>query len=409
MDAQQIYDNFQTGVGGNGLSQAAAVVKELVAAYEERADSITQLTGRMESAWQGDAAGAAQRGAGPLAVEHALAAPDMNVAQDLSNRQVGSFDQARTAVTPVPPMPDKPSAWENVTSLGDADRTYEGKLGEHNAAAENNVSVMRSYADASDHNAGGMPSSYGTLLVDESGVSVAQPPGDRAGGFLDGRERADDTPDGREGGRVDRVDTSTGTVTPSTTQPPASTSSASWAPPGSSAPQTGGPGSLITKPGLGMISVPGPGPVPVAGFPPGSVPGPGQQRGEGGRTGGPGSRGGLGGGGERDARGGAGKPDTRGGTSGGRPDARGGGPGTAMGDGVRGAGPRAGGSAPGEHTARGASGARSGAAGAGMGAGGGRGQGGEDTEHERALFLQEHDPDALFGTDEITAPPVIGQ
>lgn len=81
-----------------------------------------------------------------------------------------------------------------------------------------------------------------------------------------------------------------------------------------------------------------------------------------------------------------------------------------MGDGVRGAGPRTGGSAPGEHAARGASGTRTGAAGAGgMGAGGGRGQGGEDTEHERASFLQERDPDALFGTDEITAPPVIGQ
>lgn len=401
MDAQQIYDNFQTGVGGNGLSQAAAVVKELVAAYEERADSITQLTGRMESAWRGDAAGAAQRGAGPLAVEHALAAPDMNVAQDLSNRQVGSFDQARTAVTPVPPMPDKPSVWENVTSLGDADRTYEGKLSEHNKAAENNVAVMRSYADASDHNVGGMPSSYGTLLADESGVSVAQPPGDRAGGFLDGRERAHDPSDGREGGRVDRVDTSTGTVTPSNAQPPASTSSASWAPPASTPPPTGGPGPLITKPGLGMISVPGPGPVPAPVFPPGRDTGPGQQRGEGGRTSGPGSRGGLGGAGER---------DTRGGTGAGRPDARGGGPGTGMGDGVRGAGPRTGGSAPGEHAARGASGTRTGAAGAGgMGAGGGRGQGGEDTEHERASFLQERDPDALFGTDEITAPPVIGQ
>ncbi len=35
-------------------------------------------------------------------------------------------------------------------------------------------------------------------------------------------------------------------------------------------------------------------------------------------------------------------------------------------------------------------------------------RGGEDEEHERASFLLEHDPDDLFGTDEITAPPVIG-
>ncbi|MFC7612629.1 hypothetical protein ACFQV2_02155 [Actinokineospora soli] len=48
--------------------------------------------------------------------------------------------------------------------------------------------------------------------------------------------------------------------------------------------------------------------------------------------------------------------------------------------------------------------------GGGMGAGGGaRGQGGEDEEHTRASFLVEDDPDALFGTDQMTAPPVIGE
>ncbi|MFC7618328.1 hypothetical protein ACFQV2_38135 [Actinokineospora soli] len=45
-----------------------------------------------------------------------------------------------------------------------------------------------------------------------------------------------------------------------------------------------------------------------------------------------------------------------------------------------------------------------------MGAGAGaRGQGGEDEEHTRASFLVEDDPEALFGTDQATAPPVIGE
>ncbi|MBP2321279.1 hypothetical protein JOF56_001664 [Kibdelosporangium banguiense] len=47
----------------------------------------------------------------------------------------------------------------------------------------------------------------------------------------------------------------------------------------------------------------------------------------------------------------------------------------------------------------------------GMGAGGmgaGRGQGGEDDEHQRPSYLVEPDPDATFGTDQMTAPPVIG-
>jgi hypothetical protein len=42
-----------------------------------------------------------------------------------------------------------------------------------------------------------------------------------------------------------------------------------------------------------------------------------------------------------------------------------------------------------------------------MGAGrGGKGQG--DGEHKRAAYLVEADPDSIFGTDERTAPPVIG-
>jgi hypothetical protein len=44
-----------------------------------------------------------------------------------------------------------------------------------------------------------------------------------------------------------------------------------------------------------------------------------------------------------------------------------------------------------------------------MGAGAGRGQGEEDGEHQRPAYLVEADPDSLFGTDQMTAPPVIGE
>jgi hypothetical protein len=39
---------------------------------------------------------------------------------------------------------------------------------------------------------------------------------------------------------------------------------------------------------------------------------------------------------------------------------------------------------------------------------GARGQGDEDIERQRPSFLVEPDPDETFGTDEVTAPPVIG-
>ncbi|WP_018686769.1 WXG100 family type VII secretion target [Actinokineospora enzanensis] len=51
---------------------------------------------------------------------------------------------------------------------------------------------------------------------------------------------------------------------------------------------------------------------------------------------------------------------------------------------------------------------RGGAGMGGMGHGGGHGQGGEDEEHQRPSYLLEADPDDVFGTDEMTAPPVIG-
>jgi hypothetical protein len=44
-----------------------------------------------------------------------------------------------------------------------------------------------------------------------------------------------------------------------------------------------------------------------------------------------------------------------------------------------------------------------------MGAAGGGQRGEDDREHRVAQYLQEADPDALFGTDEMTAPPVIGE
>ncbi|MFB9305311.1 hypothetical protein ACFFUZ_42650 [Kibdelosporangium philippinense] len=136
-------------------------------------------------------------------------------------------------------------------------------------------------------------------------------------------------------------------------------------------PQSGGPG--VGYPG-GVI-----GPLGV----PHDDTGSGGRSGSGAGTGmGPGGRGPGGGG-----------PGTGGPGAGGRPVV---GP---VGEPIAGAGPGArGGSIAG----------RGGPGGVPMGAVPGKGQGSEDEEHERASFLQEPDPESVFGTDEITAPPVIG-
>ncbi|MCE7009158.1 hypothetical protein LWC34_41045 [Kibdelosporangium philippinense] len=113
----------------------------------------------------------------------------------------------------------------------------------------------------------------------------------------------------------------------------------------------------------------------------------------GGPFGGPGGAGGYG-------TGGAGRP---GGGFGGNGPMSGSGPQAGTGNtpppgGAGGMGGRGGGPA----------GARGGAGMGGMGGGGGHGQGGEDEEHQRPSYLVEPDPDATFGTDQLTAPPVIG-
>lgn len=94
------------------------------------------------------------------------------------------------------------------------------------------------------------------------------------------------------------------------------------------------------------------------------------------------------------------------GSGAGGPTARGGATGAGAESGARsGAGASA---AESSAASRGAGGARGGA-GMGMAPPGGRGgKGGEDNEHQTASYLQEPDTDEIFGTDERTAPPVIG-
>jgi hypothetical protein len=148
MTGQKIYDNFIDGTGPEGLSGSAAMVRQLAEEYHGEGSAIRQLTAKMESVWQGGAAGAAQRGAGSLATEHELAAPHMGTAQDLNGRQAGSFMDARNAVKPVPPPPGAPDPWAAVNSLGEV-TTYRQKVAEFNAANQHNVDVMTGYTAAS--------------------------------------------------------------------------------------------------------------------------------------------------------------------------------------------------------------------------------------------------------------------
>ncbi|MCA1655330.1 MAG: ESX secretion-associated protein EspG [Pseudonocardiaceae bacterium] len=177
LNGQEIFHNFRGGTGddGRGLYRAAFSVQRVVKNYEDRTKSITNLTGKMENAWEGDAAGAARRGAGPLAVEHGLAKSEMFTAHSTLHNQVDAFIAAKGAVTEVPPTPEKPGFWHNVTTLGDAGRTYEDQMTQVNAANDHNVAVMERYEGETDTNTSSMPTTYGRITDDYAAVGVRYP------------------------------------------------------------------------------------------------------------------------------------------------------------------------------------------------------------------------------------------
>ncbi len=340
----------------------------------------------MESAWQGEASGAARRGAGPVAAEYSEASMHLYDAQDLTTRQTGSFERGRNAVVPVPPEPDAVQPWVSASPEG---ATYQHRQGQHNAAAQQNVDVMTGYGNASDHNTVNLPSRYGELMDDQAGFSVGSTGGGTDSGGTDpgGSGPAGDT--GASGGP--------GSSGPGSGGPgPVGGSHGPVGGPGGATPPPGtppAPGNGTTTPG-GYTPVPGGGLTPIPGIEPGQLrPAPsggGFVTGVGfpGAASGGGASGGYGGG----PRGGAGGPVA-------------GGP-------LRG-GPAAGAEPHGQNArptpVTGAAPGRAGAPGmGGMPMGGGRGRGDEDTERKTPTYLEGGDPEDLYGSELLTAPPVIG-
>ncbi|MFL6124461.1 hypothetical protein [Actinophytocola sp.] len=396
MNGSDIYHNFRGGTGDDarGLVVAGAKVTTVTKRYEVRTKSITQLTTKMESAWQGDAAGAAQRGAGPLAVEHGLAQPNMAIAHKTLTDQVTAFNSAKTQVTEIPPAPEKPGMWDNLTSLGGAGRNYEHKMNQVNTANDHNVAVMEQYETTTSSNTSAMPTTYGRITDDYAAVGVDRPSPPPPSQPFNPAVPSTSTTSGQSTGGTNRGTGSTGNNSTnqgrqnppgSTQRPPGSTPTT----PSNNRPPVGLPPrtTLPTgqNPGQGGGNNPAlPGMLPPAGFGPGG----------GGPGGAPRAGGGFG-------------PRGSGGFGPGGGSGSTGGPGSGRG----GFGPGAGNAAAAAEgaAARGAAGSRGTGGMGGMHGGGKRGEGEEDTEHERPTFLVEPDPHDTFGTDEVTAPPVIGE
>lgn len=375
LTGREIYDNFHDGRGPERLSESAAMVRQASGDCADIAKEIHGLALAMEDMWQGDAADGGQRGARPMLIEHEKASHELGTAQDLTDRQAGSFTEARNRVVPVPPEPTEVTPWQLAANDG-LMVTYLQARHAHNTAAQNNVDVMTGYSGASAYNTDGLPTSYGSLVDDESGVAIGQPDTIDSESFDDGR-RGGGEPGNREPGSGPPGSSSPwpGTGDPGGARPPVpgdagATTPESFTPMPAGTASGGPPGNL--DPGQTPGRGPGGSPVPLS-----SVPFGGTESGRGSSTG------------------------------------RGGSPGAgAGGAGQRGVAP--GGSAPRGGAAEPA-GARPGSVGGGRGGtglggvpmGGGRGRD-EDNERRTPAYLEGGDPDDLFDTDQLTAPSSIG-
>ncbi|HEX6359727.1 hypothetical protein [Actinophytocola sp.] len=372
------------------MAAGAAIVKSVSGRYRDRAREIQQLVDEMESAWQGNAAGQARRGAGPLLTEHEIASHHFSISEDLTDRQSGSYSRAKNSVVPMPPEPGEVPAWGSASAAEWI--PYAQRVEEYKGAAQHNVDVMNVYSGASLYNTDNLPVKYGELADDQAGVTFDQPDTINSEDFRD--TRASSGPDDRSvGGARDfgpvggpgPGDTGPAGRPNVTTPPPipGQVGPAGTTTPGGFSPGQQPVGTPLPSTDFGQGRPVPTGGAPVAGFGPVGVGGgypPGLNRGGPGEFGPRGS--GPGGGGP------AGGALPRGGASG------------------VGAEP---------HPARanstfGPAGARG--AGAGMGGGmpmgGGRGRGEDDTERKTPTYLEGGDPEDLFGNELLTAPPVIG-
>ncbi|MEV6909801.1 hypothetical protein [Amycolatopsis sp. NPDC051071] len=422
MTGQQIYENFLNAPGTDGLEAAQRQLAEVRVEYGHLQAEITKAAAALEEHWQGEASGAAQRGAGPLAVAHGQAGGEMEFADNLLRTQVDSFHVTKNSVRPVPPVPPMPASFNEMVE-GGAKNYFQATTAANNAA-QSNVAVMDGWTRISGDNGARMPVTYGT--IDPGAFSVSQgTPGEKPGA-IDGFRGAPEqrkrsgaygpprTP--AQGPRPGESTVDPSKQTPPPQAPPPQTPP-QQDPPKQHPPQQGPPqkvppnhrtpvaddGDQTTRP---VEDHPGPNPVrqpvtdvprtPVSGPPGGGGPNwvPPGLPGPEGRTNGPG----------------AGRTGVPGPGTGGTAGRLGGGPGS-------GAGP-AGTRGMAEPGMRGGTAGKPGANGMTPGAGGQRGKGAEDEEHHRKYILDD-DSHFLPGeegekvvdptTGMAPTPPVIGK
>jgi hypothetical protein len=393
MTPYEIYQKITSGPGTDTLQRAQHMTDVEAKAESRRGDLLNKLTGMIQDGWEGSASESAYGSTKPLVETADSRSVHLRFAQLYMQDQITAFGTAKNSVRPVTPAPPPTNVLaEAVPWLGDLDSDTKAYQND----AQNNITVFSAYDTASSTNGQRMPTEYpvykdqggapDVVLADQpqAGSSSNATSGDSHSQSVSGVPSVPSGSTGTPSGGPASPQQGGHPITQGPQAPGGSTSASSATPPPVYRPGTGAYPQAPAAQGPSTVSPNEPfGPYGGTGYGPGSSYG----RGYGG---------GSGYGGGYGARSGSGAGVGAGGRSGAGPEG----------------GPRAGaGAMPAEE----ALGRRAGAVGAtrggisgmgGMGAGHGGGKD-EDTEHERPSFLQEDDPEDIFGTDEVTAPSVI--
>ncbi|WP_125790717.1 hypothetical protein [Amycolatopsis sp. WAC 01376] len=403
MTPKQLLEAVLSGPGTGSLEEARRVGGEQARNQTQLHDGTRGVMTALESAWTGGAADAARAKLQPLADSSTSASSSLERNSGLTQTQLDQFVSLKNSLDrEVAADPPTTGTYDDATPW---DTDTEDKVNQYNQKAQANLDRYNAYNDQSSSNTAGRTIDYGQLGAFDGGdfkIDDSRPgpgPGD------DGKVRGfDGRSDPGDGGYRPPPG---GVQPPLPTGPPPGHETPSprpYEPPRPHQPSDPGfrPGQYDDGTRAAGYTPPQPSSYP--GYQPPSF-GPGTG---GGTNFGPGGGGGVGFGPGFGPGSGSGGFGPGSGSSGG--PGSGATPGAGRGSGAMAPGQPGQVARPGMPGGPAGGAGRPGAPGMGpMGAGAGKGKGGEDEEHQRASYLQEADPESVFGgTDTKPVPPVIG-
>lgn len=404
MSIAEIVKAIHSGPGSSGLYEAAQVASDQMSKQVAISDGSNDLVQRLESAWSGQAADAARANIRPLAVSADDASRTLSLNGQHIQAQADDFDRIKNSLQLMAePAPEKNWYDDFVPFSTDAEKAVD----QYNQQARQNQQIYDQYHQNSTAVSQAIQIDYGQLPdAQDAQVSTFQLDNSQPG---QGGTPNYPGPGSTVGGGPSQYRAPAGAANYSlpaaaahpTTSPVGSPPSYSSSPPPPPPPMTTGYNDGTTTAGYDPVGN-------NPNYPTGGV---GSAAFGPARGGGYGPAGGFAAAGFGPMGGGFGGTGGFGGAGGGA------GRGSGYGAGAQGplqAGNRVGAGGGGYAARSGPASAAAGATGAagrpgmsGMGGAHGKGEGGEDEEHETKYLLSE-DGDETFGTDEKTAPPVIG-